>query len=406
MATRAGSGLSNASDPLEAAGAAAGAALERLGEGAADWGLVFATMTHRPHYAAILAEVQKRLGTSTISGCSGAGVLACGEELEHGPGVAVLAVRSDRFSARAHLEAGGDDMGRVAARDLGRRVVPGGGLLVTLPDPFAVRPDVMLQEIDALMPGTTVVGAASAGGPRALTTFQFCGRNVATRSLAALHLTGSLRTGIGITQGCQPLGPACRVTRATENLVLELDGRPALAVLRERLPAALADSLERLGGHLFVGLPPDDGDAINPGEYLVRPLVAIDPDRGALLLGGDVKEGRPLLIVLRDGAAARDDLKAMLARLSAGARRDWSFGMYFNCAGRGSALYGLGGVDSAFIGRQFGDLPLVGFFGNAEIAPLRGRNQLFTYTGVLVLCGDGDGDGGHGGGVGGPAGAP
>ena len=393
MATRAGSGLSNASDPLEAAGAAAGAALERIGPGAADWGLVFATMTHRPHYAAILAEVQKRLGTATISGCSGAGVLACGEELEHGPGVAVLAVRSDRFSARAHLEAGGDDMGRVAAHDLSRRVAPGGGLLVTLPDPFAVRPDVMLQEIDALMPGTTVVGAASAGGPRALTTFQFCGRNVATRSLAALHLTGSLRTGIGITQGCLPLGPACRVTRAAENLVLELDGRPALAVLRERLPAALADSLERLGGHLFVGLPPDDGDAISPGEYLVRPLVAIDPDRGALLLGVDVKEGSPMLIVLRDGVAARDDLKAMLERLSgAGARRDWSFGMYFNCAGRGSALYGLSGVDSAFIGRQFGDLPLVGFFGNAEIAPLHGRNQLFTYTGVLVLCGDGDGE--------------
>jgi len=393
MPTGAGSGLSNASDPLEAAGTAAGAALERLGAAAADWGLVFATMTHRPHYAAILAEVQKTLGTATITGCSGAGVLAGGEELEHGPGVAVLAVRSDRFSAQAYLEAGGDDMGRVAARDLGRRVAPGGGLLVTLPDPFAIRPDVMLREIDALLPGTTVVGGASGGGPRALTTFQFCGRNVATRSLAALHLTGSLRTGIGITQGCLPLGPACRVTRAAENLLLELDGRPALGVLRERLPAVLADSLERLGGHLFVGLPPDDGGTISPGEYLVRPLVAIDPDRGALLLGVDVKEGSPILIVLRDGVAARDDLKAMLERLSgAGPRRDWSFGMYFNCAGRGSALYGLSGVDSAFIGRQFGDLPLVGFFGNAEIAPLRGRNQLFTYTGVLVLCGDGDGE--------------
>jgi small ligand-binding sensory domain FIST len=391
MSTSAGAGLSNTSDPLEAAQAAAGAALERLGAGTADWGLVFATMAHRPQFAVILAEVQKTLGTTTLSGCSGAGVLAGGEELENGPGVAVLAVRSDRFSAQAHLEAGGDDMGRVAARDLGRRVAPGGGLLVALPDPFAIRPDVMLQEIDTLSPGTTVVGGASASGPRALSTFQFCGRNVATRSLAALHLTGALRTGIGITQGCLPLGPACRVTRAAENLVLELDGRPALAVLRDRLPAALSDSLERLGGHLFVGLPPDDSDAISPGEYLVRPLVAIDPDRGALLLGGDVKEGRPMLIVLRDGAAARDDLKAMLERLSgAGTRRDWSFGMYFNCAGRGSALHGISGVDSAYIGRQFGDLPLVGFFGSAEIAPLRGRNQMFTYTGVLVLCGDGE----------------
>jgi small ligand-binding sensory domain FIST len=66
----------------------------------------------------------------------------------------------------------------------------------------------------------------------------------------------------------------------------------------------------------------------------------------------------------------------------------WSFGLYFNCAGRGSSLYGLSGIDSAFLSRQFGDLPIVGFFGNAEIAPLRGVNRLFTYTGVLALVGD------------------
>ena len=33
--------------------------------------------------------------------------------------------------------------------------------------------------------------------------------------------------------------------------------------------------------------------------------------------------------------------------------------------------------------------PIAGFFGNAEIAPLRGENRLFTHTGVLALIGDG-----------------
>jgi small ligand-binding sensory domain FIST len=389
MATFAGTGLSESPDATQAAREAARSALDRAGVSRADWGLVFATMTHRPHFAAMLAEVQSTLQTHDLSGCSGAGVIGAGIEIESGPGVAVLAVQSDRITARVSLEPGSDDMGRTAAAEMGRRIEAGRGLLVALPDPFAVRPDLMLEVLGAASPGTPVVGAAAAGGPRALSTFQFSGRNVATRSLAALHLAGALRQSVGITQGCQPLGPACRVTRTAENLVLELDGRPALEVLRGRLPEPLRDSLERLGGHLFVGLPADpDALTVEPGEYLVRPLVAIDPDRGALLLGDEVREGRPLLVVLRDGGAARDDLKAMLERLPAPRPSPWAFGLYFNCAGRGAALHGVPGVDSAYIARRFGDLPIAGFFGNAEIAPLRGRNHLFTYTGVLALCGE------------------
>ena len=69
----------------------------------------------------------------------------------------------------------------------------------------------------------------------------------------------------------------------------------------------------------------------------------------------------------------------------------FQFGLYFNCAGRGSALYGIPGVDAAYISQRFGDLPIAGFFGNAEMAPLQDRNVLFTHTGVLALFGEGEG---------------
>jgi small ligand-binding sensory domain FIST len=64
------------------------------------------------------------------------------------------------------------------------------------------------------------------------------------------------------------------------------------------------------------------------------------------------------------------------------------FGLYFNCAARGTSLYGLPGIDAAYLSGAFGELPIVGFFGNAEIAPLRGRNRVFTHTGVLALVGE------------------
>ena len=396
MATRAGAGLSQQADAGRAAGEAASTALAGCGGERADWGLVFATPAHRPHYAELLAAVQKTLGTASLAGCSGAGVMTAGEEVEDGPGVAVLAVRSDRLRAEAHLSPAGDDFGRSAAQDLAGRL-PSDGLLFAFPDPFAIRPDLLLREMHAAGIAMPAVGAAAGGAPRQPATFQFFGRNVATRSLVTLHVQGPLATAVGITQGCQPLGSPCRVTRSSDNTVLELDGRPALAVLRGRLPGELGESLERLSGWLFIGLPPDPKqERMAPREYLVRPLVAIDPERGALLLGEDVVEGQWISIVLRDAQAARDDLKLMLDRLGE-ALPEPRFGLYFNCAGRGSALYGFPGVDSAFIAQRFGSLPIVGVFGNAEIAPLGGRNLLFTHTGVLLLVGEAGAAGDAGG---------
>ncbi len=391
MATDAGVGLSTDAHSAGAARAAARQALERSGAPSADWAVVFITSAHRPHFAAMLAETQKTLGTDFVAGCSAWGVLTGTEEVEGRPAVAVLAVRSDGLTASTFLATLGEDEREGAAREIARQVKdPRDGLLVLLPDASATRPDHLLHEIGRLLPGCEAVGAASSGDPAVAGTFQFYGRNVASKALAGLYLAGDLRRSIGITQGCQPLGPSARITAGDGNVILELDGRPALEVLRSRLPGPLADSLDRLGGHLFVGLPPDPlQEEILPGEYLVRQLLGIDEGRGALVVAATVRSGEPLFVVLREGQAARQDLKEMLQRLGPSARGAARFGFYFNCAARGSSLYGMPGIDTAFISSALGDLPIIGFFGNAEIAPLRGRNRVFTYTGVLALIGEG-----------------
>ena len=383
-------GLSMQADAAEAARAAARQALERCGVAAADWALVFITTGHRPQFASMLGEIQKTLGTTSVAGCSASGVLASTEEVEGRPAVAVLAVRSDSLDAMTLLAPlGENDPASAAAEIAGRMKGRRDGLLVLLPDPFAARPDHLLHEIGRILPDSEAVGGAASGDPAMTGTFQFYGRNVASRAVAGLHLAGDLRRTIGITQGCQPLGPPARVTTGDGNVILEVNGRPALDELRARLPASLAGELGRLGGHLFVGLPPDPRqDEILPGEYLVRGLVGVDETRGALIVAATVRAGEPLLFVLREGHAAREDLKQMLQRMGAAARSA-RFGLYFNCAGRGSSLYGLPGIDTAYMSAALGEVPIIGFFGNAEIAPLRGRNRLFTYTGVLALIEDG-----------------
>jgi small ligand-binding sensory domain FIST len=254
MTTQAGVGLSRKANSRQAAREAGRAALERAGVERADWGLVFATTTpHRPHFADMLAATQETLGTQTISGCSAYGVLTGSEEAEGEAAVSILAVRSSTITAEPLIGPKGEDRGISAAREIGRRVAGRGGLLLLMPDPFSLRPDGIVEVIDRTAPGIAAIGAAASSDPMMDRTFQFFGRNVATRSLSALHLSGPVQTSIGITQGCQPLGAACRVTRGSGNLILELDGRPALETLRSRLPAGLRDAVEQLTGHLFVG---------------------------------------------------------------------------------------------------------------------------------------------------------
>ena len=53
----------------------------------------------------------------------------------------------------------------------------------------------------------------------------------------AIALHGAVRADVVVSQGCSPIGPALEVTGAAENLILTLDGQPALEraeqVLRE-----------------------------------------------------------------------------------------------------------------------------------------------------------------------------
>jgi small ligand-binding sensory domain FIST len=391
MGTTAGVGLSTDANPIQAAREAASAALSRSGSTRADWGLVFVTAPHRPHYASMLKAIQDELGTQCLSGCSAWGVMAGADEVEGEAAVAVLAVSSDRIVATKLMAPLGNDGVHEAAREIAALIADRPGLFVLLPDPFASSPDRLLRELSAVAPEARAVGAAAAGDLGLGHTCQFYGRNVATRAVAGLYLSGPFESTIGVTQGCQPLGDPGRVTRGSGNLILELDGRPALEVLRARMPPSLRDSLERLGAHLFVGVPPHPGqDRFEPGEYLVRSILGIDPQQGSIAAGTKIEQDQPLLLLIREAQAAREDLKHMLARLDdTPTEKPYRFGLYFNCAARGSSLYGLPGIDAAYLSARFGDLPILGFFGNAEIAPLHGSNLLFTHTGVLALIAEG-----------------
>ena len=387
----AGVGLSSDSSTASAAGEAAEMAAASLPDGRADFTVVFATAEHAASLPELLEAVGSACKTPYVVGCSAAGVLVADREVEDGPAIGVLAVQSDSMRGTPFLFEDKGDAGLTAGLQVGQRLLGSRGtndLVLVWPDPHAVRPDRLLQGLDATLGPVPVAGGAASSALPAIGTFQFSGGECGSRCVSGLRLGGRFRHHLALTQGCRPLGSPRKVTAAHENLLLEVEGVAAYEALRSAAPARFADDPDAMMDALTIALLPEPGESVlRPGEYLVRNIIAIDPDTGVVAVAADVEEGQSILFALREPSAAAADVLRMAERVAAEAPPGgFKFGLYFNCLARGRSLYGQNGVDSAALARHLPGVPLLGFSCNAEIAPLRGSNHLLTYTGVLVLC--------------------
>jgi small ligand-binding sensory domain FIST len=388
---KAGVGHSINESGEEAAKEATLQAMERGGLTKADWAIVFCTFTHRKSYKEILKSVSKITQTANIAGCSAIGVLTNFGEVEGSPGVAVLAVSSDSLQADSFLAHHTDDGGAKAGIEIAKRLAhiqTENALLTLLPDPFYINPELLFRGIESRLGNIPIVGASASEHPAINETYEFYGNTVTSRAVSGFMIHGSFTHRIGITQGCQPVGTPCIITKAANNIIFELDGKPAFEVLKKQVPSRILESGRDLMHLLFIGINPDLSQTeIVSGEYLVRNLMGIIPETGLISVAANVREGQIITFTVRHPIMAREDLKQMLERLAVLKETDkpFKFGLYFNCCARGSFLYGYPGIDTAYIAHVFGNLPIIGFFGNSELAQLKGTNYLFTYTGVLAL---------------------
>ncbi len=386
----AGVGLSTQKNTEKAAREAARMALGRCGVDRADLALVFATTDHGVGYHLLLRRVKEETGASEVVGCGAAGVLTGEGEVERSPGVAILTLRSDTVRATRffvpQLRGRCGEVGEEIALKV-RPYLKENNLLVVFPDTYNLEPEPFFRGLkEALGPLPVVGGGASEDGTIG-ETFQLCGDTVSCNSVSGFLLSGSFFTTWDTTQACQPIGPAHTITRAYQNLILELDGRAAFEVFAETVREPLLEDLGRAATFVFVGLPLDpQGQSLDRGHYLVRSLMGFDPKQGVLAVAERVRPGQKMVFTLREGSRSREDLKRTLE----GQSRIWqkqkpAFGLYFNCLGRGQGLYGFPDMDVSYIKQYLGEIPLVGFFTGCEIAPVEEQTRLHQYSGVLVL---------------------
>lgn len=201
---------------------------------------------------------------------------------------------------------------------------------------------------------------------------------IMTGGLTGVLFAPEVGVATGMSQGCRPIGEPHVVSDALENVMVGLDGEKALDVLTRETGAKSRDELQALAGRLHIALLVEGSDM---GDYMVRNLVAIDPTRGWIGIGGEIAPGTRIQFVERDPISAELDLRRMAENIKGRLDNTPKGGVYVSCVARGVNMFGKAGRELAILNDVLGDFPLVGFHSAGEIS----HNRVYGYTGVLTL---------------------
>ncbi len=351
------------------------------GQGA-NLGILYVSEPTAPALAELVRELSAGTGITAWVGGVGLGVCAPGHEVHEMPAAAVItaSLPQDGFRLFAATDDPAADLPRQHAKWI-ETVSP--SLALVHGDPRCE--NLLRATVDtAAASGAFLVGglvshrcaAPLLAGDTAEP--QGAANALGKAGIAGLMLAPEIAVATGLTQGCMPIGPVRRIDEARDNVIMAIDGRPALAVFNEDIGPDLARDPRRLGGLIFAGLPVAGSDT---GDYLVRNLMAIDPRQGWIVLGAEIAPGDQIVFCRRDPDSARADMTRMLSQLKGRLPGPPKAGVYVSCIARGAALFGEEGVETGLIRETLGDFPLIGFFANGEIS----RDRLYGHTGVLTL---------------------
>lgn len=308
---------------------------------------------------------------------SAAGVLTEAGELEGQPAVAGLVWSGAKVAVHPLSASSPEQMAKSVLRALPEKTRRADTALL-FTDPQRFDPDILdLLNQERIPPRIVGAGAVSAPATVCVGTEG----QITPGAAALLVLRGLTPPKIAVSPACRLLMPLGIITETRGSVILEIEHESALEVLNRLGKDLTGQPL------ILTALAPEESAAeAGPPELLLRGIQGIDPVRGGVLVSPEVRPDLRMAFAVRDPEAARLDLEQKtleLMRGTAGAAP--LFGLYFNCAGRGRALYSSPGVDTRIIKSRFGSLPLLGMLSSFEIGPYRDEIALHMYCGVLAV---------------------
>jgi small ligand-binding sensory domain FIST len=354
----------------------------------ASLGFLFVTQEWRPQIEDTLELIRLHGHVPQLVGCSGWGVIGKKREVEGEPGFSLLLLSLPagsftvtQIDENAALESPGPDFWHTSTG-----VAPSEARSwIILANPYFGGVETWLEDFSAAYPRVPVLGGLASA--RNAEIFLMRDGDISPAPLLAIALKQGLVVLPLVSQGCRPIGDPSPITKAEENLILEIGNFPAYQALEAAFLSIPAEQRVSVRNNLFLGLAVSEYiEDFKQGDFLIRNILGADPQIGALAVGAYPRVGQTVQFQLRDSKSAREDL--ILASEAVKRRMFGPIGiLLFSCAGRGKGLFGTSDHDAGTLAYILGDLPLAGFFCNGEIGPVGAKTFLHGYTAsAAVLC--------------------
>lgn len=234
-----------------------------------------------------LAPLLRRYPGVPLVGCSAAGEI---RDIRVGDGGAVAVALAPR---QGHIRVESREVtaanSRICGAALGQALAgPDLRLVFVLAEGVALNGTALVAGLrETLPPDCILTGGLAADGDRFQVTRVVVDHRVSSGLAAAVGFYGpSWRVGYGSVGGWDSFGPDRLITKASGNVLYELDGRPALALYRRYL-GELAAGLPATGLYFPLSLRRQLGDEAG----LVRTLMAINEADGSLTFAAEIPEG-------------------------------------------------------------------------------------------------------------------
>ncbi|WP_113704823.1 FIST signal transduction protein [Nonomuraea lactucae] len=387
MTSRFADGLAVGSDLVEVAERAVRQALSRLGD-EADL-ICFFICGDDPDDVARAGQRAMRLAPdANVIGCSATGVIGDGQGVELTPAVSAWAARlgearlttfaletlnaEDKFVVVGLPERSSDDH-----------------VAILLADPYSFPTDAFVERSFDVLGDLPLIGGLANGMRGRGSVRLFADGEVYTEGAIGVLLSGPVRISTVVSQGCRPIGPSMAVTRVDDNLLLELAGQPALARLEDIVSDLDEDDRELVASGLQIGVAINEyAERHERGDFLIRGVIGIDPEREAVAIGDIVEVGRTVRFQVRDAATADEDLYDLLDahRVEFG---QVDGALLFSCNGRGSAMFGTADHDPVALRDTLGPIGMAGFFAAGEVGPVGGHNHVHGFTASVLVFSSG-----------------
>ncbi|MBN4052706.1 FIST C-terminal domain-containing protein [Roseiflexus sp. AH-315-K22] len=403
-----GTDPSKASDSDTGSGASSEAGSE-AGSGV-DLVVLFCSGEHAKQADQIAAIARARLSPTTLIGTTAASLVGGASELENAAGISVLAARLPGVSIHPFDQRDILPFDDTSPRGL-ERLAEGMGLTaggleargtMLFVDPFSVPMVRLLPALNRARLNTAPIfggmaAAASEPGGNAM----ILNDSIADRGLVGVTFHGAITIDTVISQGCRAIGPNFVVTKAKNNMILELGGQPALEVVQQTLGdlGQETQDLLRKGGLLIGRVVDEYKERFGRDDYLIRNVVGADEASNGVAWGDMIRVGQTVSMHVRDPQSASDDLAMLLDAQKLRSRPAGA--LVFPCTSRGEAFFGEPNHDASAMVRAFAGravpaeesarsgqqiqtwhkaLPQAGFFAAGEIGPVGGEAFLHGHT--------------------------